>query len=1031
MGLPFRPEQVLALPAHAVAPGATHPGQTSRVPTLEDISKLSSAGRFAEAEAAARVLLRETERLKGPESVDVAEVLRVLANAMRVGQKARDPETRALIQRAIRIDESRLGPEAEPTLTCMVQLATLEFDLYESEKALELFRHVVEVRERTLGPTSPVLARSLRSLGIAEHRVCSDSAAVYHLERAIRIQRAGGDSLAADLASSFNELAAIDIEIGEMGRAEPLLLDALALSLKAYGPNDLLVGHCEHNLGAFYDEVGDYEASIRYFRMALANRLRSVGKNHRMTGVALSGLGITFADQGDTTRALEYIGKGLGQMERSFGPDHAFVALILMRLGRLDVARGRYEVGRARLERALQIQERQLGPEAPQLSWSLAGLALVQEAEHDRVTARRSYERAIALLERAYGPYHPDRVRFLNDYAGFLARGGDSIQALDVALRSASARTGQLRYAIQGLSERQALVYLPFGASGPDLAVVLAARGVGGADGARRAWDAVARSRNLVLDEMAFRQRNAAAASGDSSLAAAVRAVDEARRRYATLLVRGPGTDSAGPAIAALDRARAVMERAERGLAGRSQAFRAEQTRRDIDLSRVLAALPADAALVAYVLRGRGAGASYVAMVAGPGSSPGIVSLGSARKIEGVIGRWRAQVTSVPPTDRGLAARSAERECRRAGEMVRRLVWDPVASLVKSAARVYVVPDGALCSVSFAGLPVGRNEYLVDRGPLVHLLTSERDLVRDDRQPPVGSGLLALGGPSFDRAEVEPGPDRPGSGDSARAPSRRGPADGEGPALTECPDFEKVRFAPLPGAAREAEEIASMWPNSASAIVLTGVRAGQTEVERLAPGKRVVHLATHGFFLDGSRCATGAGRRGIGGIAPKGGVGPPAASTVAVRVPTGRPLRLSGLALAGANRRSEARSGEDDGILTAEEVASIDLSSVEWAVLSACETGAGSIQPSEGVLGLRRAFQIAGARTVIMSLWGVEDQATLHWMKALYAARFRRGLGTAEAVREASRSVLLERRAQGRSTHPFYWAGFVASGDWR
>ena len=147
--------------------------------------------------------------------------------------------------------------------------------------------------------------------------------------------------------------------------------------------------------------------------------------------------------------------------------------------------------------------------------------------------------------------------------------------------------------------------------------------------------------------------------------------------------------------------------------------------------------------------------------------------------------------------------------------------------------------------------------------------------------------------------------------------------------------------------------------------------------------------------------------------------------------PAENPLLLSGLALSGANRRALASADGDDGILTAEEVAGLDLSGVEWAVLSACDTGVGEIAAGEGVFGLRRAFQIAGARSVIMSLWSVEDLSTRAWMKALYEGRFDRNLSTADAVHEASLAVLRDRRSKGLSTHPFYWAAFVAAGDWR
>jgi CHAT domain-containing protein len=142
------------------------------------------------------------------------------------------------------------------------------------------------------------------------------------------------------------------------------------------------------------------------------------------------------------------------------------------------------------------------------------------------------------------------------------------------------------------------------------------------------------------------------------------------------------------------------------------------------------------------------------------------------------------------------------------------------------------------------------------------------------------------------------------------------------------------------------------------------------------------------------------------------------------------PLVLSGLALTGANARHTAAPDEEDGVLTAEEVSSLDLHGVEWAVLSACETGLGEVRVGEGVFGLRRAFQIAGARTVIMSLWSVQDEPAREWMTALYTGRLEQQLDTAQAVRDASLAMLRHRRQRQQSVHPYYWAGFVAIGGW-
>lgn len=100
-------------------------------------------------------------------------------------------------------------------------------------------------------------------------------------------------------------------------------------------------------------------------------------------------------------------------------------------------------------------------------------------------------------------------------------------------------------------------------------------------------------------------------------------------------------------------------------------------------------------------------------------------------------------------------------------------------------------------------------------------------------------------------------------------------------------------------------------------------------------------------------------------------------------------------------------------------------------MLSGCDTGLGDIQTGEGVLGLRRAFQEAGARTLIARIWPLDDRESEAWMEALYTARLVRRRGTAEAVRDAGLERLRARRAAGHSTHPYYRAGFIAVGDWR
>ena len=135
------------------------------------------------------------------------------------------------------------------------------------------------------------------------------------------------------------------------------------------------------------------------------------------------------------------------------------------------------------------------------------------------------------------------------------------------------------------------------------------------------------------------------------------------------------------------------------------------------------------------------------------------------------------------------------------------------------------------------------------------------------------------------------------------------------------------------------------------------------------------------------------------------------------------PLLRSGLVLAGANS-----GGQDDenGFLSAAELINMDLRGTELVVLSACETGIGEVQIGEGVQGLSKALQVAGSDTQVLSLWKVSDEATQILMQEFYS-RLIDGVGRGEALRQAKAAL----REDPRFGHPFYWAAFVLSGDWR
>jgi CHAT domain-containing protein len=197
---------------------------------------------------------------------------------------------------------------------------------------------------------------------------------------------------------------------------------------------------------------------------------------------------------------------------------------------------------------------------------------------------------------------------------------------------------------------------------------------------------------------------------------------------------------------------------------------------------------------------------------------------------------------------------------------------------------------------------------------------------------------------------------------------------------------------------------------------------GRLKAECRSP--RILHLATHGFFLPDQQpelrdVAPGLGGDPIGSAAEGFGAGRLSGPGME------DPMLRSGLALAGANtwlKAGHLPEEAEDGLLTAEDVTGLDLLATELVVLSACDTGLGQIHVGEGVFGLRRAFVLAGARTLVMSLWKVPDDQTRELMEDFYG-RLLAGEGRAQALRQAQLAM------KAKYPDPFYWGAFICQGD--
>lgn len=944
---------------------------------------------------------------------------------------------RALIERALRIREA--VDAAHPALADTLNLMGDQL-LFEGEPlaARPVYARALDLQRKYLRADHPNVATTLRNLAQADSDVGDFTQARTLQERALSMVESSYGHAHPELVYYLNDLANTNLLQGSYIEARVLYERATKIAEDHRGPGDLSIATFVYNLAILDTYLGDRIEARRQLDRAVGIWQRVLGADHPYVARAYYSLGLVLLNEGRYPQAQSMIERGLRILERRLGPNHREVVRFLEALATSLERQGQVARAHQVAARAVDLVAQSDSPNTPSFATVLSRHASLQVDRGDFESARGYFERALAIRNRAVGRSHPLFADTQVGFARALAGLGETASAVESALEAEDTARQHLRLTLRYLPERQSLRYAATRPKGLDLALSLSPAG---AQTDTRAFDALIRSRSLVLDEMAARHRVRSDESRPD-VAPLWAALESTRQRLANLVVKGPSDGRPEQYTMLVEDARREKELAERALADKSAAFRDEIARGETSLDDVRHALPAGSALVAFVrydrtsVSGLGAQApraastppapaarrtapvpSYIAFVVREDQSQiALVPIGSASSVDTLVSRWHAEILNIVGAD---SATDVENTYRETGAAVRRRVWDPVAGYLKGASTVFVVPDGTLNLLSLAALPVGRTGYLIDQGPVIHYLSAERDLVTSSSPAASSRGLLAVGGAAFDDATLftgKAGRPRP----VARAPAG---VTGTGGLRASCGDLASLTFDPLAGTLQEVHEVARLWSDS-PADVLESRSASERAVKLAAPGHRVLHLATHGFFL-GSACRPSiGGTRAVGGLAPR--VPSPSGAGIA-----DNPLLLSGLALAGANRRAAAGPDDDDGILTAEEVAALNLGGLEWAVLSACDTGLGEVKAGEGVFGLRRAFQIAGARTVIMSLWAVDDEATRVWMRALYEGRLQKHLSTANAMQQASLSVLRARRARGENTHPFYWAGFVAAGDWR
>lgn len=335
------------------------------------------------------------------------------------------------------------------------------------------------------------------------------------------------------------------------------------------------------------------------------------------------------------------------------------------------------------------------------------------------------------------------------------------------------------------------------------------------------------------------------------------------------------------------------------------------------------------------------------------------------------------------------------------GDKLYKLLWQPLEKYLDGIETVYYSPSGLLNKVSFAAIPVD-SVVLSDKYDL-HLVSSTREIVqqknRENHSQHIKNAII-YGGIIYSALEEE-------LLTSARQFSSTSNLYASRFVLSDT--LTRSGWDYLQGTEQEVKALENILHQSnVPTVKYTGVAANEESFKQLSShSPEVIHIATHGFFLEDESEVIRTGFM--------------QALSMSNDQVLYNPLLRSGLLMAGANRawnNEDVISDIEDGILTAEEIAHMNLTNTQLVVLSACETGLGEVKNSEGVFGLQRAFKLAGVETLIMSLWKVPDQATSLLMTSFYS-NWLNGMTKHQSFTKAQKAL--------RQTYPepYYWAGFV------
>lgn len=948
-------------------------------PSSQMCLKLTEAGNFQEALAACQDAVREAQLRHGIQHPRTCEPLANLARLQ--FQRGEYQIAEKLYREAI---ESLITVEEKYQFR-MVMLKTslaATLDIQGKYKQVEeAYQQAISMLAQADSSQAPVRASVLNNLAEFYRSQAKYDRAEATLQEALAVLKKAGLTEDRWYAHVLNSLGELHRELGRFAYAEEFLRTSLELRTKILRAQDPDIATTLNNYAELQRERGRYAEAMPMYERAISIRRQSLGDRHPHYASTIENIGKLYLDSGNAERAELFLKEALNLREKSVGTQSYLYAKTLYSMAQFHRIQGHWSVAREMLIQALAVRVKIFGDKHILVGQIEHELALVALGQDDERTALVHLQRALEIEEGILE----------------LAGGETRLLALMDKYQSLAMHVYSLLFS-KAPTARQLAIRLLLSRKGRWLEAGLRATSTTQANNTGAKTNEVMERLHSLRGQLVLRLLGKNTTTGnrdDNSIISTLQTeIDELERK----LVAASG-QSHRPLVQSLN---TILDQVTSRLSS------GEALIEFVRLSPYRFMAPGMAESL------RWSPARYVAIVISPKNAPLVYDLGVASKIEDAVSVFMSAIYNKRSSPMALA------------NGVYEMIISKMKKYFMRFKKIYISTDGVLNTLPFYALHDGQS-YLIDKFEFVYL-TSGRDLTRGFdhlSKSRLGTALLfadpAYGDVMLDRpvAKVE---------ESAMAPLAYRSKDLLG--MTQS-------LVALPGSRAEVASIAKYLPSSR---VLTGTDASEGNLRR-AESPWLLHLALHAgagppSSRPESRAAQPTASSSMDPMDPpvvaqtaRGlaqAIGPVRSETPSMEQTIGEsPQQLmtrSALFLSGAASAGSISDAGSDGILTAEEARNLHLHGTALVVLSACESGLGVLHASHGVFGLRRAFLIAGAESLVTSLWRIDDRATVGLMEEFY-----RQLLTVKRERSSALRMAMQTQ-RAKYPHPYYWAPFILIG---